>query len=145
MLPKPLLEGETTRSVIAAFFEIYNTLGFGFLESNYKGSLHHELRLRGHLVEREVPVEVSYKGLRVGTYRIDMVIDRKVVVEVKSTETLSPAATRQLYNYLYASAIDVGLLLHFGPKPKFYRQVADWRNKPGQPHRDLPPLDPSDP
>ncbi len=125
-----LLEQETTRSVIAAFFEVYNTLGFGFLENNYKASLDHELRLRGHLVERELPIAVNFKGLCVGTYRIDMVIDRKVVVEVKSTLTLSPAATRQLYNYLYASSIDVGLLLHFGPKPKFYRQVADWRKNP---------------
>ncbi len=130
MAIEKLLEEEITNVVIAAFFEVYNTVGYGFLENNYKLAMEHELRLRSRLVQREVPIDVTYKGVVTGTYRIDMVIDTKVIVEIKSTATLAPAAERQLQNYLCASKIDVGLLLHFGPKPKFYRQVAERLNRP---------------
>ena len=82
-----------------------------------------ELPLRGHLVEREVMVMVRYKGVDLATQRLDMVVDRRVVLEVKSNSLLPIAAERQLYNYLRGSALEVGLLLHFGPKPRFYRIV----------------------
>lgn len=120
-----LREATITRSVIGAFFEVYNTLGFGFVEQLYKTALEHELDARGHRVDREVPVQVSYKERIIGTYRIDMVIDQKLIIEAKSTLALSPSAPRQLYNYLHASKLKVGLLLHFGPKPRFYRQICD--------------------
>ena len=118
-----LVHEELTKSVLGAFFEVYNTLGFGFLESNYASALQIELRLRGHIIQREVPLEISYKGQRIGSYRIDMIVDSSLVIEIKSTPSLPPTAQRQLLNYLKATDLPVGLVLHFGPKPAFHRQV----------------------
>ncbi|MGK2961141.1 MAG: GxxExxY protein [Gemmatimonadaceae bacterium] len=121
---KILLEETLTRSVIGAFFEVFNALNFGFLEATYMTALQHELRLRGHCVEREVPVQIFYKGTVAGQHRLDMVVDRSLVVEAKSSTLLAPTAQRQLYSYLHATRYKVGLLLHFGPEPKFYRLVC---------------------
>ncbi len=119
-----LLEESLTRSVIGAFFEVFNTLRFGFLEKTYMTALQHELRCRGHCVEREISVQIVYKGTVVGQHRLDMVVDQSLVIEAKSTALLSPTAQRQLYSYLHATRYRVGLLLHFGPDPKFYRLVC---------------------
>lgn len=118
-----IIDEELSRSVIGAFFEVYNALGFGFLEQIYIRSMERELLDRGHRVAREVAIHVTYKGERVGTQRLDMIVDSKVVVEVKSSYQLHPAALRQVYSYLRGSNLEVGLLLHFGPEPKFYRQI----------------------
>lgn len=118
-----IVEEELTRSVIGAFFEVYNALGFGFLEQIYIRSMELELLSRGHRVAREVKIHVTYKGERVGTQRLDMIVDGKLVVEVKSAFQLHPAAIRQIYSYLRGSGLEVGLLLHFGPEAKFYRQI----------------------
>src|SRR5260221_10350292 len=118
-----LLHERLTASIIGAFYEVYNTLGFGFLEQVYVRALERELVARGHDVEREVAVQVVYKGESLGTQRIDMIVDRKVIIETKSTLELHKAARRQVYNYLLATNLDVGLLLHFGPKACFYRQL----------------------
>jgi GxxExxY protein len=119
-----LLHKGVSESIIGAFYDVYNIFGYGFLESPYCGALVIELRRRGHRVGREIPVPVLYKGVQVATYRIDLLVDNAVIVEVKSTEHLNPNDQRQLLNYLRATPIEVGLLLHFGPKPKFYRLVA---------------------
>ena len=118
-----LIEGELTRSVIGAFFEVYNVLGYGLLESAYAGALARELVARGHRVAREVTFVIRYKGDPVGVHRLDMVVDEKVVVEIKSTERIPQSVLRQLLSYLKASRLEVGLLLHFGPSPRFYRQI----------------------
>ena len=118
-----LLERELTQGVIGAFFEVYNTLGFGFLEHIYSVALDRELRERGYDVAREVAVWVMYKHDHLGTQRLDMVVNGRLVIEVKSTHQLHPVAIRQLYNYLRGTNLEVGLLLHFGPEPKFYRQI----------------------
>jgi GxxExxY protein len=118
-----LIEETLTRSVIGAFYEVYNTLGFGFLEQVYAAALARELVARGHRVARECSVYVMYKGDEVATQRIDMIVDGKLVVEIKSTWRHNPVATRQLYNYLRGTSLEVGLLLHFGPEPAFYRLV----------------------
>ena len=124
-MAKPsLLYEELTYSIIAAFFEVYNTLGFGFLERIYVEALERELRARGHTVARDVYVRLFYKGDALGTQKIDMIVDDKCVVEIKSTYHLHPAATRQVYNYLKSTNLAVGLLLHFGPEPKFYRMES---------------------
>lgn len=119
-----LIEESLTRSVIGAFYEVYNTLGFGFLEHLYITALERESRDRAHLVARQVSVPVSYKGALLGTQRLDMIVDDKLIVEAKSTLQLPPIAERQLYNYLKATNLEVGLLPHFGPQPKFVRQVS---------------------
>ena len=114
-----------THSVIGAFYEVYNTLGYGFLESNYVGSMALELRQRGHVVDLEVQVTVSYKGVEVGWSRLDMIVDGILVVEVKSTHELHASARRQLLNYLRATRLELGLLLHFGPRARFYRLISN--------------------
>jgi GxxExxY protein len=119
-----LIHERLTHSVIGAFFEVYNTLGAGFLEPIYSGALAIEIRERGHVVDREVSVRVGYKGVEIGWQRLDMIVDGTLVVEVKSTTELHSSARRQLQNYLCATRLELGLLLHFGPKPKFYRLVG---------------------
>ena len=123
MPTEPLIEEELTRSVIGAFFEVYNDVGFGFLEHIYCNAMKAELRDRGHQVKREFPVEIYYKERSIGSQRLDMIVDDKLVLEVKSNFQLHPSAIRQLYSYLRGSGLEVGLLLHFGPQPKLYRQV----------------------
>ena len=127
MRPTILLHELLTRSVIGAFYEVYNELGFGLLEQLYARALEIELRRRGHRVNREVLVRVRYKGETIGWQRLDMVVDDVLVVETKSTHRLHEAATRQLFNYLRATHLEVGLILHFGPKPRFHRLVSENR------------------
>jgi GxxExxY protein len=118
-----LIEERLTRSVIGAFFDVYNTLGYGFLEHLYSVALERELVARGHEVSRELSVRINYKGNELGMQRLDLVVDGKLIVEMKSTQDLHKSAVRQLYNYLKATNLSVGLLLHFGPEPKFFRIV----------------------
>src|SRR3954469_9135258 len=95
-----LAEERRTHSIIGAFFRSYNELGFGFLESICCDALQLELVARAHHVEREVKVPVWYRGERIGVQRVDMLVDRTVVIEVKSAAVLYRNPTRQLYNYL---------------------------------------------
>jgi GxxExxY protein len=118
-----LLEKELTEQIIGAFYECYNILRYGFLESAYRRALAVELRLRGHACSEEALVEVTYKGVAVGTYRYDLLVDNRAIVEVKASDNLAPTAKAQLLNYLRATNLEVGLLLHFGPEPRFHRCV----------------------
>lgn len=117
------IHGDLTREIIAGFFTVYNALGYGLLESVYVNALAIELRARGHRVTREVPVEVRYLDQLAGRFRLDMVVEDKVVIECKATEILTPAARPQVFNYLRCSSYPVALLFHFGPTPKHYRFV----------------------
>lgn len=110
-----------THSVIGAFFEVYNTLGYGFLEHVDASALEQELAERGHRVGREVSVTISYKGREIARQRLDMIVDDILAVELKAGDALPPASLRQLFNYLRATRMQVGLLLHFGPKPTVKR------------------------
>ena len=121
---KKLLHADVTQAIIDVFFVVYNKLGYGFLENVYVGALILELRRRGHSVAREVLVPVFYDGVVVARYRMDLIVDDCVVVEVKSTEVLNPNDQRQVLNYLRATPLEVGLLLHFGPRPKVHRVAA---------------------
>jgi GxxExxY protein len=98
------LEGDRTRSVIGAFYEVYNTLGFGFLERPYEVALERELLLRGHQVARELPIRAKYMGRELGLQRVDMVVDDKLIVAVVD-ELPSPAVGR-IYNYLKATRLE---------------------------------------
>jgi GxxExxY protein len=122
-----LFEGKLTHSVIGAFYEVYNNLGFGFLERFYVTALQRELLQRGHRVAREVPVHVLYKGEKLGSQRLDLIVDERLVIETKAVWEIHKSTTRQLYNYLKATNLELGLVLHFGPQPKFYRVIC--RNK----------------
>ncbi|HEU4880367.1 MAG TPA: GxxExxY protein [Gemmatimonadaceae bacterium] len=118
-----LIHEALTESVIGAFYGVYNVLDYGFLEHVYTSALERELRSRGHSVAREVGVTVMYKGDELCSQRLDMVVDDRLVVEVKSSALLPPATKRQLYGYLRATKIEVGLVLHFGPEPRFHRLI----------------------
>jgi GxxExxY protein len=129
MTQQRLVEGALTGSVIGAFYEVYNTLGFGFLEKVYIRALAYELMERGHRITRESSVAVYYKGMVIARQRLDLIVDDKLVVETKSSYELHPAARRQLYNYLRGTKLDLGLLLHFGPKPVFHRVYTTWERR----------------
>lgn len=122
-----LILKETTFEIIGAFFTVYNALGYGFLESAYANALSLELQRRGLRVQREVPVEVLYEGQPVGFYRMDMVVNGNVLIETKSCAAIGETEYNQLFNYLRASNLKVGLLFHFGPKPAYRRFV--WTGK----------------
>ena len=132
-----LIHERLSYSVVGAFFEVYYTIGFGFLEHVYVACLTRELRNRGHVVDREVSVPVFYKGEEVARQRLDMIVDQKLVVEIKSTRTLHEGAVRQVSNYLKATNLELGLLLHFGPQPQFYR-VIDTNSATRDPKVPLP-------
>ena len=119
-----LLEEDRTRSVLGAFNEVYGWLGYGFLEHVYELAMERELRARGHRVARQLAVRIRYKGSDLATQRLDMLVDDRVILEIKSTAELPVAAKRQLHNYLRATRLEVGLLLHFGPRPRFHRLVS---------------------
>jgi GxxExxY protein len=121
---EPLVEQRLTGQIIACFFTVYNTFGLGMLEGVYRNALAVELSRHGLIPRTEVPIEVVYRGVDVGFFRIDLLVEGKVAVEVKATELLAPVAKRQLLNYLRVSNLDVGLLLHFGLTPRFHRLVS---------------------
>ena len=123
-----LLEERLTRSVIGAFYEVYNTLGFGFLEHVYVMALERELLMCGHRVGREVSTHVRYKGHVLAVQRIDMIVDERFIDETKATLEPPKAAERQLLNYLRATNLEVGLLLHFGPEARFHRVISTNRS-----------------
>ena len=129
-MDEKLFDEELTKSVIGAFFEVYNRLRFGFLENTYMRSMELELLERGHNVAREKNVPVFYKNHVASSHRIDMLVDGRLIVEGKSTQILPHTAMRQLYSYLRSTELELGLLLHFGPEPKFYRQIVTNDQKP---------------
>lgn len=116
-----LHEEELTHSVIGAFFAVHRRLGFGFVEQIYLSALERELERRGHTVVREISVPVFDLGDLLAYQRLDMVVDDKLIVEAKATEKIHRRAAEQLYSYLRGTRFEVGLLLHFGRAPDFYR------------------------
>lgn len=118
-----LLQRNVTHHVIGAFFEVYNDLGFGFLEHVYSLALERELVSRGLGVAREVSIPIRNKGDVLTSQRIDLILEENVVVEIKSTYVLPPAARRQTLNYLRATNLEVALLLHFEPEAGFFCMV----------------------
>src|ERR1051325_4759667 len=123
-----LIEESLSRQIIGAFYDVYNDLGFGFLESVYRRAMAVELNYRGIAVAQEVPFELTHRGVQIGHYRADLIVDDRIVVEAKSSIKPDPFAPAQVLNYLKASRIEVGLVLHFGPKPSFTRVVASRPN-----------------
>jgi GxxExxY protein len=119
-----LLHHELTRAIIGAFFQVHRDLGFGFLESVYVNALCVLLRSLGYSVEREVPFEIIYHGVSIGVYRADVVVDGKVIVEGCVGRSIDPTYFARTRNYLRASKLAVGLLLHWGPSAEFKRIIA---------------------
>ncbi|MFN2349317.1 MAG: GxxExxY protein [Thioalkalivibrio sp.] len=103
-----------TRSIIASAYQVHNELGFGFLEKVYERALLVELCARGISAEAQVITDVWYRDHVVGTYCIDLLVEKKVVCELKAVESLSRQHQVQLVNYLAATRMDLGLLINFG-------------------------------
>jgi GxxExxY protein len=122
---KVLKHQELTSRIIRVFFDVYNELGFGFLESVYAGALASAFREGGLTVDREMPLEVRFRGSVVGHFRADLVVGGAVLVETKACPSLHPAHSAQVLNYLRATVLEIGLLLNFGPRPAIKRLVFD--------------------
>ena len=114
---------ELTEKIIKAYFNVYNKLGYGFLEKVYENSMMIELRKFGFDCEKQKPIDVYYDDKKVGEYFADIVVDNKVIIELKAAESLCEEHECQLTNYLKATEIEVGLLLNFGKEPEFKRKV----------------------
>ena len=122
--------GDVTRDIIGAFYDIYNALGFGFVESVYANAMPIALTKRGVSFERERPMCVHYDNIVVGQFRADLVAAKTVIVELKAADQIAAAHERQLLNYLRASQLRVGLILNFGPKPAVRR--ITWTGDTGE-------------
>ena len=114
-----------TEQIISAFYTVYNSLGYGFLEKVYRNAMALELRKLGLAVVVESPICVFYDGELVGEYFADLVVGDAVIVELKAARSLGEEHAAQLLNYLKATDYEVGLLLNFGPKPEIKRKAFD--------------------
>ncbi len=124
-----LIHSELTRAIIGIFYEVHNELGHGFLESVYEQALGIALAEHGIFFQRQIVVPVWFRGHQVGDFRADLLVENKVIVELKVGRAIEPAWEKQLLNYLRATEIEVGLLLNFGPSPQFRRLVFDNERK----------------
>jgi GxxExxY protein len=120
---------EITGVILKSFYEVYNELGNGFLESVYENALDIVLTGYGMQVERQKDIPVFFRGCNIGNFKSDLIINEKVIVELKAVRTLDPVHEAQLINYLKATNIEVGLLLNFGREPEFKRFVYDNKRK----------------
>ena len=122
-----ILYESLTAKVIAAFYDVYHELGFGFLESVYQNALYKELKSRGLKCEPQKKIEVFYKHEKVGIFYADILVDDVLILELKAVNELHASHEAQLLNYLKASKIQVGLLLNFGPTPTFKRKIFSYK------------------
>jgi len=120
---------EITDIIFRSFYEVYNELGDGFLESVYENALYIVLTEYGLCVERQKDIPVFFRGKVIGDFKADLIVNEKVIVELKAVRTLNPAHEAQLINYLKATNIEVGLLLNFGKRPEFKRFIYDNKRK----------------
>jgi GxxExxY protein len=116
---------ELTDKIIKIFYKVYNKLGYGFLEKIYEKAMMVELKKEGIPAVAQSGIKVFYEGEMVGEYFADMLVDDKVIVEIKAEKTLATENEAQLLNYLKATEIEVGLLLNFGLKPEAKRKIFD--------------------
>lgn len=114
---------EITGKILEAFFTVYNELGYGFLEKVYERAMQIELKKLGVSVTAQVPIPVYYDENLVGEYYADLLVENKVIVELKAANGIVDQFEAQLLNYLKATEIEVGLLLNFGPEPQHLRRV----------------------
>src|SRR5438034_9362837 len=116
--------GDLTAKIIGVFYDVYNELGYGFLESVYQEALVMALREAGLAVQCQVPVPVWFRRQKVGDFSADILVEKKALVELKSSRSIDPAHEAQLLHYLKATGIELGLLLNFGTRPQFRRLLC---------------------
>ena len=114
---------DITGAIIESYFNVYNKLGFGFLESVYQRAMVFGLSAKGFKCDDKFPIKVYYSGQNVGNYVADILVNEIVVIEIKAASELCEDHEKQLINYLKATDLEVGLLLNFGVKPQFKRKV----------------------
>ena|ERR1700687_2828895 len=124
-----LKHSELTDRIIGVFYDVYNELGYGFLECVYEESLLIALRQEGHTVDRKVPVPVWFREQKVGEFRADLLVEKRVLLELKSARMLEKAHEAQLLHYLKSTEIEIGLFLNFGSRPQFRRLLFDNERK----------------
>lgn len=120
-----LKHGDITERIIRVFFDVYNELGYGFLEAVYSAAMRHALNEAGLDVESELSIPVNFRGRVIGEYRADLIVGGRVLVELKAARALEPSHEAQVLNYLKATRFEVGLLLNFGPQPTVRRFILD--------------------
>ena len=124
-----MLYSDLTQKIIEAFYKVYNTLGYGFLEKVYENAMRIELTKMNLKVESQKNIKVHYNGYQVGDYFADLIVDEVVIIELKAADAICEEHETQLVNYLKATNIEVGLLLNFGKKPEFKRKMFGNENK----------------
>ena len=123
--PVNLKHGELTEQIIGVFYDVYNELGYGFLESTYSEAMLIALQDAGLSASREVSVPVWFRSRKAGQYSADLLVNDCALLELKTARTIESAHEAQLLHYLRATEIEVGLLLNFGVRPQFRRLLFD--------------------
>jgi len=116
---------ELTQKIIGAYYTVYNSLGYGFLEKVYENALSIELIKVGFIVQKQKPISVYYDEQEVGIYYADLIVNDLIIIELKAASTIADEHYVQLLNYLKATNMEVGLLLNFGKKPEIKRKIFD--------------------
>jgi GxxExxY protein len=124
-----LSHSDITGKIIKAFYKVYNTLGYGFLEKVYENALILELEEIGLKALKQHSIKVYYNGKEVGEYFADIIVENSVIIELKAVDKLAEIHEAQLLNYLKATNIEVGLLLNFGTKAEYKRKVFNNQRK----------------
>ena len=116
---------ELTRKIIGVFYDVYNELGYGFLESVYENSMMIALEESGLNCRQQASIVVAFRNQVVGDYKADIPVEDDVILELKCAKTISDVHMAQALNYLKATQIEIGLVLNFGPKPEFKLLIFD--------------------
>ena len=116
---------ELTSKILEAAFEVSNDLGMGFVESVYEKSLCFSLTHRGLIIEQQKSIEVNYRGINVGNFSADIVVENRVILELKASKDIAPEHEAQLLSYLKATRLPVGMLLNFGRPKLQYRRYKN--------------------
>ncbi len=124
-----MLYEDLTQKVIKAYYDVYNKLGYGFLEKVYENAMYLELQKQRLGCEKQKKIDVYYDKVKVGDYYADLIINGLVIIELKAAESLCEEHECQLLNYLRATDKEIGLLLNFGKKPQFKRKIFMNKNK----------------
>lgn len=125
MAEATLKHADVTEKIIGVFYDVYNELGYGFLECVYEESLLIALNQAGLAANRQIPLPVWFRGHKVGEFRADVLVEDCVLLELKAARSLDPAHEAQLLHYLKSTEVEIGMLLNFGTRPQFRRLIFD--------------------
>ncbi len=124
-MDQKMLHHALTEKIIGVFYDVYNELGHGFLESIYETAMVIALREKGLVVEQQVEVPVWFRGNKIGNFFADLFVEGVVIVELKAVRSIDPSHEAQLLHYLRSTQIELGLLLNFGVRPEIKRKIFD--------------------